>query len=487
MKPVIIALDQGSSSSRALAFGPDGRIVARAQFSVKTTRPRLGWVEQDALELAQTQEKALDSVLSGLPKSRAVIGLGIASQRSTIVLWDSRTGRPVAPALSWQDNRAAKNVESLQNNREAWRRRTGLYPAPYYSAPKLSWMFHHQSRLRGLAKSGRLMAGPVASFILWRLSRGSIFASDPTLAQRTWLMNIRTLTWDDDLLDLFEIPRNILPTILPSAGLWGLIRRRGLEIPVMSCLGDQQAAVAGLGASSPGAVVANYGTGAFLLRNAGTQLKFIPGLLSSVGWKVAGQDPFYFEEGTVNAAGAAMDWLSSLGLIKTGSDLDRLCRMSTRRVWVLPALGGLGAPFWDSRVKALFAGLDGSTTAPDIVRAAAESIAFLIVDIASAMRLAGRKINEIRASGGVSRSNMMMQFQADILGVPVRRLSQPDATALGTALLALRAHDPPWSKRLEGARDEKIFMPQLSASAVRDLRNRWSRLVEAARELSAYP
>ncbi|MDE2312999.1 MAG: glycerol kinase [Elusimicrobia bacterium] len=473
MKPVILALDQGSSSSRALAFDGAGRVAARAQFPLKTARPKPGWVEHDALELAETQERALDKVLSLLPPSREIAGLALACQRSTIVLWDSRTGKPAAPALSWQDGRAADDVSPLRKNAEFWRWKTGLYPTPYYSAPKLRWLLRRNSRVRALAKSGHLLAGPVGSFILWRLSGGAIFAADPTLAQRTLLMNISSLSWDADLLDAFEIPRKILPDILPSAGLWGLIHRRGREIPVLSCLGDQQAAVAGLGGGRPGAWIANYGTGAFLLRNSGNKPRLIPGLLASIGWTLAGRETFYFEEGTVNAAGAALDWLSSFGLLRDRADIDRMCNGSKSDVLALPAMGGLGAPRWEPRARAAFVGLDAQTTPSDLVRACVEGIAFLISDIAEVMVKAGPKAPAIRASGGVSRSNYLMQFQADILQTPVQRLSQPDATALGAASLALGRHDERWSRRLQNAPVEKTFFPRWPASKARSVRARW--------------
>ncbi|HVA67270.1 MAG TPA: FGGY family carbohydrate kinase [Elusimicrobiota bacterium] len=473
MKPLILALDQGSSSSRAFAFDEDGRVAARAQFPLKTARPKPGWVEHDALELARTQERALDKVLSALPASREIAGLALACQRSTIVLWDSRTGEPAAPALSWQDGRAAEEAALLKKNPEFWRWKTGLYPTPYYSAPKLCWLLRQSARVRALAKSGHLLAGPVGSFILWRLSKGAIFAADPTLAQRTLLMNISTLSWDEDLLSVFGVDRRILPDILPSAGLWGLIHRRGREIPVLACLGDQQAAVAGLGGGRAGAWIANYGTGAFLLRNSGDKPRLIPGLLASIGWTLPGREAFYFEEGTVNAAGAALDWIAALGLLKKRTDIDRLCREAKSGALFLPALGGLGAPFWEPRAKAAFVRLDSQTTPADLVRACVEGVAFLISEIAEAMGKAGPKIAAVRASGGVSRSDYLMQFQADILRTPVQRIAQPDATALGAASLALWRHDQRWSRRLQNAPVERTFFPRRSAAEARRLRERW--------------
>ncbi len=479
MKPVVIALDQGSSSSRAIAFNERGQAVAKAQFPVSSRRPKPGWVEHDALDLAATQERALDAVLGQLTHSCPVAGLAMACQRSTIVAWDAATGEPAAPALSWQDGRAAQDSVFLQRNREFWRRATGLYPTPYYSALKLRWLLQNNKRVEKLAASGRLMAGPVATFILWRLSRGAIFAADPTLAQRTLLMNIQTLSWDKRLLDSFGITHKILPDIVPSVGLWGLIRRQGREIPVLACLGDQQAAVAGLGGRKENAVIANYGTGAFLLRACGARPRFIPGLPASVGWTETGHKALYFEEGTVNAAGAALDWLARLGLAPKNAAIDEICRRATSDVLSLPALGGLGAPAWDDSVRASFSGLDAQNTAEDMVKACVEGIAFLIADIAEAMENAGPRIKSVRASGGVSRLDYLMQFQADVLQSPVHRLLLPDATALGAASLALRRHHPSWSARLQEARVERTFIPKRSAKESARLRARWKNFLRA--------
>ena len=278
----VIALDQGSSSSRALAIDSRGRVAAMAQVPVRTRYPGPGCVEHDALDLARTQERALDSVLRRLPKKASVAALGITAQRSTIVLWDSKTGKPCAPALSWQDGRAAPLVAPLLDRQRFVHERTGLYLTPYYSAPKIRWLLENAPQVRDLAGSGRLRVGPISTYLLWRLTGGEVFAVDPTMAQRMLLLDIRSMAWDEELIALFGIPRESLPAILPTVGRWGTVVRGGRRIPVYACVGDQQSAAVGQGAQDTGEGVLNYGTGAFFLLHTGERAHRVPGLLTSV-------------------------------------------------------------------------------------------------------------------------------------------------------------------------------------------------------------
>ena len=481
MKAVLLALDQGSSSSRAVAWSAGGRVLARAQAKVAARYPRAGWVEHDALELARSQERTLDAVLARLPKGAPVAALGATSQRSTVVLWDARTGKPVAPAPSWQDGRAAEVAGALQD-RQAWaHERTGLYLTPYYSAPKIRWLLDHVPAAARAADAGALRIGPVATYVLWRLSGGELFISDPTLAQRTLLFNLRTSDWDLELLKLFGVDRAWLPAIVPSAGELGVLRRGGRDLPVRALLGDQQAAAAGLGAARAGAGVLNYGTGAFFLLHTGAEQHRVAGLLTSVAWRKAGRPCEFFLEGTVHAAGTSFDWLKErLRLLDSVHDLDAAMRRSAHRVLALPAIGGLGAPRWDYRTRTAFVGLSSQSSRDDLVRGVAEGIAFLLNDIVAACRAAGLPIRQVRASGGLSRSSRLLQFQADLLGLGIDVAGEREATALGTAMMAAEAAGVRFTPR---ASKGASFAPKMSPAKAESLVKAWRLFVDAQQAL----
>lgn len=493
MKPsadsVVVALDQGSSSSRALAFDRDGNVAARAQFPVKTHRPKPGWVEHDPLDLACSLEKALDEVLAALPRTTTVAAVGLAAQRSTIVAWDAKTGKPAGRAPSWMDSRAGGLVSPLQGDvvlQQDVHRRTGLYLTPFYSAPKIRHLMNHSAAVRKLHDAGRLRVGPVSTYLLWRWSEGAVFQVDPAMAQRMLVYNIETGDWDDRLLELFDIPRGILPKIVPSFGSSVEFRRGGRLLPLTATLGDQQAAAIGQGGGRLGVGVLNYGTGAFFLLNTGTTLHRLPGLLTSVAWETPGDGREYFIEGTVHAAGTSLEWLKeNMGLLEDPSDLDAAMGRSTKRVLALQAIGGLGAPRWDYKTPTVFFGLDAATRADDLVRAVAESIAFLVADIVDPIRQGGLEIKELRASGGMARADRLLAFQADLLGQAVARLGEREATAAGAAKLAAHAAG------LEGAyspADEAIdrtFAPSLSPRESQGLKTVWRRFVAAQQETAA--
>ncbi|MDE2236761.1 MAG: glycerol kinase, partial [Elusimicrobia bacterium] len=304
----VLALDQGSSGSRALLLDDRGCAVAAASRPVRTARPQAGRFEHDALELARSLELCLEQALAALPAGERSVVVGLACQRSTVVFWDRRSGRPAAVAPSWQDGRAADLVAGL-SRRQAWcRRRTGLYLTPYYSAPKIAWFLQHCAAVQRLAESGRLLAAPVASYLVWRWSGGEVFAADPTTAQRMLLLDLRALDWDADLLSLFGVPREILPEVRPGAGAWAQFKRAGRLLRLMSVCGDQQAAFVGLGGREDGRSVANYGTGAFWL-HAAEGPRPLPGLLCSAAATASGRKPSCLHEGTVHAAGTSLDWL----------------------------------------------------------------------------------------------------------------------------------------------------------------------------------
>ncbi|OGS05690.1 MAG: hypothetical protein A3G41_03900 [Elusimicrobia bacterium RIFCSPLOWO2_12_FULL_59_9] len=498
MKECVVAMDQGSSSSRALAFDSRGGILAQSRSPVATRRKNDLRAEQDAEEILNSQSLALRRTLSALGDPRRVRGIGLAAQRSTVVFWDKDSGRPVCPALSWQDGRAAQICDGHREHLESVFEKTGLVLNPYYSACKMQWVLRHVPRARRLLERGRLLAGPVSSYLVWHLTRGEVFGVDPSMAQRTLLFNIHTLDWDEFLLSLFGIPRSILPPVRLSGGAWGEFRERGVRIPILCTLGDQQGAVLGARCLSPGQALLSHGTGAFLLLNTGAELCRVPGLLTSVGWSVSrglsaaapgssaagAMRACYLLEGTVHAVAPGYQWLGrNFGWLKDNGEVDGLCRRSKRRVWVLNALGGLGAPRWDYRVPTQFYGLGPETVSADIVRGATECIGFLIADIAARMSESGQKIATLSAAGGISRVDYLLQFEADLLQREVVRPPEAELTALGAAHLAAQAAGLPFDSggALKRARR---FRPKISGDEARALHGRWRRFVEGARALS---
>ncbi|MBI3550663.1 MAG: glycerol kinase [Elusimicrobia bacterium] len=486
MKEAIIALDQGSSSSRALVIGPGGKVGARAQHPIKTYNPQPGWFEHDAEEIWRTIDRSLDEALAALPKSTRVLCAGLTTQRSTFVLWDSKTGKSLCRAPSWQDGRAGEVVESVRDRQLEIHERTGLYLTPYYSAPKLRWLIDRHPAVKKALDAGRLRAGPVGTYLLYRLTRGEVFAADPSLAQRMMLFNIRSLDWDERALETFGVPREILPSIRASADHYGEIERRGRKIPVTALLGDQQAASLGLGGEEAGSGVLNYGTGAFFLLNTGQEQHRIPGLLTSVAWQRHGQRCQYFQEGTVHAAGSSFQWLQdSLGVLSGLGKIDATCRRSKQRILALNAVGGLGAPRWDYTTFTTFLGMNSRTCPEDFVRAVAEGVAFLISDIVFAARRAGLSVKSTRASGGLSRVDYLMQFQADILQSDIIQVKEAEATALGIASLAAEEAGAHWAAGLRADGGGKTFSPKMPAEQSAKLSEGWRLFVESQQKLSA--
>ena len=483
-REVILALDQGSSSSRAVLFDLKGRIVALAQRPVRTKRPKAGWAEHDPLELAKTLEAAMDAALSRLGPKDMVLGAGLAVQRSTIVFCERSTFKPVASAPSWMDGRAAEFAAPLQDRQDEIHGVSGLYATPYYSAPKIRWFLDREPKVRALADAGKLLCAPVSTFVAARLTQGAVVAADPTCAQRTLLMNLDSASWDQRLLALFGLSADILPSIRSSVGDWGVIERKGRKIPLLATVGDQQSAAIGLGASSEGEAVANYGTGAFLLRHTGQTPERAPGLLVSCAATVGNLRGYYLE-GTVHAAGTSFEWLrDNLGLMKDAKAIDAAFTRSKKRVLMLPAIGGLGAPRWDYKTKTAIFGLDSETTSHDLVRAVAEGLCMLVADAAAVMSSAGAPVTRARVAGGLSRSDAMMSFQADALGAVLERRREVEATALGAAILAAKAAGVPDADMMTDARVEKAFFPTSSETARARRRGEWISFVESTQRLS---
>ncbi len=433
-KQFIIALDQGSSSSRALAIDEKGQVSARVSRAVQTQRPDELTAEFDAWELLTGQLDALQSVLNQVGAGNAA-AIAVASQRSTVVFWDRLTGRPVAPALSWQDGRAAAEAAEAAMPQDAMHRLTGLYNTPYYSAAKIAWTLRHVPQARRAAQDGRLCVGPVASYIIWHLTEGKVFACDPTLAQRMLLFNISSLNWEEQLLEAFGIQRDWLPQVKRTTDEYGFFTRDDYRIPIRVCIGDQQAALCALRVL-PGGSCINYGTGAFFMRNTGNQCHLLPGLLTSVGASLSGSACDYLLEGPVNACGTAFAWLSEIGFSFSTEELDALCENARSPVWFLPALGGLGAPYWDFTATAVLAGFSPRTKKADVAAGAVHSIAFLLADIVFYAERFGVKSGEIKVTGGLSKCRTLLTAQANILQTHLLPCTEAESTAIGAAMLA---------------------------------------------------
>jgi glycerol kinase len=449
----ILALDQGTSSSRSLVFNERGKILGSAQQEFQQIYPHPGWVEHNPSDIwnsqLQTARAALQQADIAAPDT-----IGITNQRETVILWDRATGEPLHNAIVWQDRRTAAAIEQLKTDghENLIRKKTGLLPDPYFSAAKIAWLLDHIDGARERAERGELAAGTVDSWLLWKLTDGKTFATDVTNASRTSLFNIHTLDWDDELLDLFRVPRTLLPDVKPSAGLF--TKETLLGAPVTGIAGDQQAALFGQRCTEPGMAKNTYGTGCFILMQTGNKpVASRNRLLTTVAWQLEGKPAQYALEGSVFTAGAAIQWLrDGLGIINNAAEINELAAQvpDSDGVTVVPAFTGLGAPHWNPDARGLITGLTRGTTAAHIARATLEAIACQSADVLRAMEAdTGVPIQEIRVDGGASQSDLLMQMQADLLGIPVRRPACVETTALGAAMLA--AHSTKHWKQAEPA------------------------------------
>ncbi|MBO4283111.1 MAG: glycerol kinase GlpK [Clostridia bacterium] len=445
MPNYLMALDQGTTSSRCILFDEGGRIVASAAHEFPQYFPREGWVEHDPMEIWSSQiGVASEALLKTGATWRSVRAIGITNQRETTIVWDRKTGAPVYRAIVWQCRRTAPRCEELRaaGLAETIRKKTGLLPDPYFSATKLEWIFQNVPGTLERAKRGELCFGTVDCWLLWKLTGGRVHATDVTNASRTMLFNIHTLSWDDELLDLFGIPRAILPTVLPSSGLFGYAAPDvlGAGIPITGIAGDQQAALFGEGCHTPGSLKNTYGTGGFLLMNTGEKpVEQDKGLVSTVAWQI-GDRVNYALEGSVFVCGSAVQWLrDQLGLIKNAAETEKLARKveDTGGVYLVPAFTGLGAPYWDPTARGLLIGITRATNRNHIVRATLESMAYQTAEMISLMeKVTGKKIEELRVDGGASANRFLLECQADLSGIPVVRPSCIESTAFGAAALA---------------------------------------------------
>ena len=490
----VLALDQGTTSSRAIVFDRDSRALATAQREFTQHFPQPGWVEHDAQEIWQTQLTVAREALSRVD-AKAVRALAITNQRETTVLWDRATGEPVAPAIVWQDRRTATACDALRARGEAPRiqRATGLVLDAYFSGTKLAWLLDHVPRARERAERGELAFGTIDTWLIWKLTGGRVHATDASNASRTLLFNLHTLQWDEAMLRLFGIPRALLPQVRPSSGDFGHTDAAllGVALPITGVAGDQQAATFGQACFSPGMAKNTYGTGCFMLMNTGTAA--VPSrhrLLTTVGWQgPAGvpQRTAYCLEGSVFMAGATVQWLrDGLKIIEKASDVEALAASvpDTGDVYLVPAFAGLGAPDWDGQARGTLVGMTRGTTRAHIARAALEAIALQSADMFDAMaRDSGIALKELRVDGGASRNDLLMQMQADLLGVPVVRPATTETTALGAAYLAGLACGL-WRGADEIRaqwRVERRFEPRLGDAARRAKLARWREAVQRSR------
>ncbi len=487
----LLALDQGTTSSRSIIFDPQGKVIAVAQKEFTQHYPQPGWVEHDAEEIWETQLKTAREVLKKAKlTAKDIAAIGITNQRETTVAWNKKTGKPVARAIVWQDRRTAKFCDKLKAKGEAKRigAKTGLVVDAYFSATKMHWFLQNVPEAKALAKDDNLAFGTIDSWLLWKLTEGKVHATDVSNASRTMLYNIGTGKWDADLLKLFGVSVSSLPEVKPSSGVFGETSLLGGSIPIAGIAGDQQSALFGQVCTQPGMVKNTYGTGCFMLMHTGTKrIVSTNNLLTTVAWQLGDGPMEYAVEGSVFIAGAVVQWLrDGLGIIKKSSDVEALAASvpDTGGVHVVPAFAGLGAPHWDQHARGLICGMTRGTTKAHIARAALEGIAYQVADILNAMQAdADVKLRELRVDGGASNNNLMMQFQADILGVPVVRPVVTETTALGAAYLAGLGVGL-WKSPKEIASQweaEKRFKPSMAPAKRKVLMAGWARALERAR------
>lgn len=439
----ILALDQGTTSSRAIVFNRKGAIVAVAQKEFTQHFPQPGWVEHDPQDIWKSQLSVARRALrkAGIT-AKDVAAIGITNQRETAVVWDRATGEPIGNAIVWQDRRTASTCDELRRKRvdRTIQKKTGLILDAYFSATKIQWLLDHVPGARKKAEAGDLAFGTVDSWLIWNLTGGQVHVTDPSNASRTMLYNIHTGQWDKQLLKTFNVPESMLPSVETSSGLLGETNVLGGSIPIAGVAGDQQAALFGQCCLKPGMVKNTYGTGCFLLMNTGTKpVASKNRLLTTVAWKIGDQTE-YALEGSVFIAGAVVQWLrDGLGLIRSSADVEKLAASvpGTDGVYLVPAFAGLGAPHWDAYARGTLVGITRGTTQAHIARAALEGIAYQVSDIVQAMESdAGLRLKQLRVDGGASLNSLLMQFQADLLRVPVIRPVVEETTALGAAYLA---------------------------------------------------
>jgi glycerol kinase len=495
MSDFILALDQGTTSSRAIVFGRDGIPVSSAQKEFTQIFPKPGWVEHKPDEIWSTQAGVAEEAVSKARlKSTDIAAIGITNQRETTLVWDRTTGQPVYNAIVWQDRRTADYCDKLKKDghSEIIAGKTGLIIDAYFSATKVKWILDNVKDARELADKGRLAFGTVDSWLIWKLTKGKLHVTDVTNASRTMLFNIHSLAWDKELLDLFDIPESILPEVRSSSEVYGnTLGQFASEIPVAGIAGDQQAALFGQMCTEPGMVKNTYGTGCFMVMNIGNKpIESKNRLLTTIAWKT-GNETMYALEGSIFIAGAVVQWLrDGLGIISSSGDIEKLAGKvkDSDGVYFVPAFAGLGAPYWNQHARGTIVGITRGTTDANIARAALDSIAFQTYEVLKAMQNdSGLDIRELRVDGGATVNNSLMQFQSDLLQSKVIRPKITETTALGAAYLAGLAVKY-WSDIDELKKQwqiDKVFAPQLNSEDTAKLVKGWKRAVRATEAWAA--
>ncbi len=488
----VLALDEGTTSARAIIFNDKAEIVGVGQHEFKQIYPKPGWVEHDPEEIWQAQlESIYDAVKMANISMDDISAIGITNQRETTILWDADSGKPVYNAIVWQCRRTADIARQFREKyTDLIKEKTGLIPDSYFSAFKIRWILDNVPSTRDLLKQGRLKFGTIDSYLVWKLTNGKLHITDVSNASRTMLMNIRTLQWDSELLDLLEIPHSILPSIVNSSEIYGYATALGTSIPISGIAGDQQASLFGQTCYEKGSVKTTYGTGSFILINTGDEVIYNKDLLTTVAWKI-GEDVRYALEGSIFISGAAIQWLrDGLEIITQSSEIDNLATSVENNggVYFVPALSGLGAPYWDEYARGLIIGITRATTKAHIARAVAESIAFSVKDVIEIVSQNNIALNEVKVDGGVSRSNFIMQLQADLLQIPVIRPKTTETTALGAAFLAGLSVNV-WNDLHEIKsiwKPERIFTPSANSNESYKLYLTWKKAVQRALNWAKY-
>jgi glycerol kinase len=487
----ILALDQGTTSSRAIVFDHAGSIVSVAQKEFRQIFPKPGWVEHDPSDIWSTQAGvAAEALTKAALKSSDIAAIGITNQRETTVVWDRATGQPICNAIVWQDRRTADICDRLKARKldRVIRKKTGLVIDAYFSATKVQWILQNVKGARAKAKAGELAFGTVDSWLIWNLTGGKVHVTDTSNASRTMLFDIVKGRWDDELLKIFGVPRSMLPEVRSSSEVYGETTLLGARVPIAGIAGDQQAALFGQACTKPGMAKNTYGTGCFMLMNTGTKpIASKHKLLTTVAWRI-GDRTEYALEGSIFIAGAVVQWLrDGLEFFRSAPEVESLAGSvsGTDGVFLVPAFAGLGAPHWDPYARGTIVGLTRGTTKAHIARAALESIALQVMDVLKAMEADARiKLKELRVDGGASANNLLMQLQADLLGVPVVRPRVAETTALGAAYLAGLAVGF-WKNQADIAEQwqvDKRFTPAMRTAERKLIASGWARALERSKE-----
>ena len=480
---VYIAIDQGTTSSRAILFSEDWSIISTSQLEFKQIYPQSGWVEHNVDEIWKTTQKVASEIVAYASSFNYLIkGIGITNQRETTILWDKKTGTAIHNAIVWQDRRTSDSCKKLSNMglEKKIQNKTGLVIDPYFSASKIAWILDNVPNARKRAELGEICFGTVDSFLLWKLTNGEVHATDATNASRTSLYNIQTLEWDDELLDIFNVPKNILPEVKDSSFYFGdtTIDSIGKKIPILSILGDQQAAAVGQSCFSKGSIKSTYGTGCFVILNTGDKfIKSKSRLLGTICYKIKGK-PTYALEGSIFVAGAVVQWLRDrLKIVNSAEETENISKSleNNAGVFLVPAFTGLGCPYWDPDARGALYGITRDTGAEQITRAALESIAYQTRDLFKAMSEDGIDPENLRVDGGMTANNWLMQFLSNILGIKVERPKVTETTALGAAMMAALT-DGKFSSLEDISKawqSEKVFSPEMINEEKNKLLSKW--------------